>query len=86
MKCGNGIGECQWDVSLHRYEGMKKTIAELIDELSITNIKVFFLIEKVHQDTHTKEDAKKIQVLNRYRSQLVNAINEFFNERQEVKV
>lgn len=65
---------------------MKKTIGALIDELSITNIKVFFLVDKVQKDEHTKEDAKKLQDLNNYRSQLTNAINEYFDERQEVKV
>lgn len=65
---------------------MKKTIGNLIDEVSITNIKIALLIEKVQKDQHTKEDAKKIQDLNRYRSELVNAINEFFNERKEIKV
>jgi len=65
---------------------MKKTIAELIDELGICNQKIFILIDKVHNDTHTREDAKKIQDLNKYRSELKNSINEFFKERQEIKV
>ena len=65
---------------------MKKTVAALIDELSITNIKIFFLVDKVQKDEHTKEDAKKLQELNFYRSKLTNAINEFFNERQEIKI
>ena len=65
---------------------MKKTLAELIDSLTITNIKVFYLIDKVQKNEHSREDAKKIQDLNSYRSQLVNAINEYFNERQDIKV
>ena len=65
---------------------MKKTIGELIDALSVTNIKIFFLVDKVQKDEHTKEDAKKLQDLNSYRSQVTNAINEFFGERKEVKV
>jgi len=65
---------------------MKKTIAELIDELCICNMKVFTLIDKVMADDFIKDDAKKIQALNRYRSQLKNAISSYFNERSEVKV
>lgn len=65
---------------------MRKTPSELIDELSITNIKIFMLVDKVQQNIHTKEDAKKLQDANSYRSQLKNAINEFFNERTETKV
>lgn len=59
---------------------MKKTIADLVDELSITNIKIYFLEERVALNTHTKEEAKKIQDLNRYRSQLKNALSEEFNQ------
>lgn len=65
---------------------MTKTIGELLDILSVTNCKIFYLVDKVQRNEHTKEDAKKIQDLNKYRSELVNAINEFFNERQEIKV
>ena len=64
---------------------MKKTIASLIDELSITNIKIYFLEEKVAANTHTKEDAKKIQDLNRYRAELCNALSEEFNQRINIK-
>lgn len=65
---------------------MKRTIGDLIDTLGITNMKIFFLVEKVQQDTHTREDAKKIQDLNKFRSELVNAINTYFDERQDIKV
>lgn len=65
---------------------MKKTLAELIDELCITNNKIFALVDLVQANLHTKQDAKKLQDLNSYRSQLKNAINEFFNERQEAKL
>ena len=40
---------------------MKKTLGSLIDELSIVNIKIFHLIDKVQKNEHSKEDAKKIQ-------------------------
>lgn len=65
---------------------MNKTIAELIDSFIITNIKIFMLVDRVQKNDFTKEDAKKIQDLNTYRSQLNNAINEYFKERQEVKI
>lgn len=65
---------------------MRKTIQELIDELCIVHCKEFSLIEKVRNNTHTKEEAKKIDDLNNYRSQLKNAIGEYFGERGEIKV
>lgn len=65
---------------------MKKTLAELIDELSVVNIKIFFLIEKIQNNEHTKAEAKKVQDLNKIRSTLKNAINQFSNENQEIKI
>ena len=64
---------------------MKKTIAQLIDELSIVNIKLYHLEDRVADNLHTKEDAKKIQDLNRYRSDLMNALCEEFGERINIK-
>lgn len=64
---------------------MKKSIAELVDLLSIVNCKSFYFVEKVRTNTHTAKDAKKIDELNVYRSQLKNAINEYFKEEQEIK-
>lgn len=58
---------------------MKKTIIELIDELSIVNVKIALLIEKEGDDA-------KISLLNRYRSELKQAMAEYFNERKEIKV
>lgn len=65
---------------------MKKTIGSLIDELSVTNIKIYHLVERIQSNNFEKEDAKKLQDLNSYRSQLTNAINEWANERQEIKI
>jgi len=65
---------------------MNKTIGELIDELGITNNKIFYLVDRVQKDEHTREDAKKIQDLNKLRSKYVSAINEYFGERQQIKV
>lgn len=65
---------------------MQKSVAELIDELSITNCKIFALEERVLQNTHTREDAKRISDLNRYRAALKNALAEHFGERPDIKV
>ena len=65
---------------------MKKLLSEIIDELITIDIKIFYLIEKIERDDYTKDDAKKVQTLNKQRSALKNAISEYFNEREEVKV
>ena len=65
---------------------MKKTIAELIDELSITNIKIFFLIERMQDGKGTIEDGQKIQVLNRHRTELMNAISREFEQKERIKI
>lgn len=65
---------------------MKKTLAQLIDELSVTNIKIFMLVDKVQKNEHTLEEAKRIQDLNTYRSELMNAISEEFKEKQIIKL
>ena len=44
------------------------------------------LVDKVQKNEHTKEDAKKLQEVNSFRSLIVNAINGYFNERQEIKL
>jgi len=64
---------------------MKKTLGEIIDNLITVNIKIFMLVDKIQKNEHTKEDAKKLQDLNSYRSELTNAINSYFKERQEIK-
>jgi hypothetical protein len=65
---------------------MKKSIATLIDELSVTNIKIFMLVDKIQKNEHTKEDAKKLQDLNSYRAELCNALNKEFKQRRIVKL
>ena len=65
---------------------MKKNISTLIDELSVTNIKIFMLVDKVQKNEHTREDAKKLQDLNTYRSELCNALNQEFKEREAIKL
>jgi len=65
---------------------MKKSIATLIDELSVTNIKIFTLVDKVQKNKHTRADAKNLQDLNSFRSELMNALNKQFKQRKIVKV
>lgn len=65
---------------------MKKTIGSLIDESGIVNCKIYHLVQKIQSGNFEKEDAVKLQDLNTYRSQVTNAINEYFHERQEIKV
>jgi hypothetical protein len=66
---------------------MKKTIGQLVDELSVTNIKIFMMVEKIEEGKNTKEDAQKMQTLIKYRSQLTNAINaEFGSTAESTKV
>jgi len=65
---------------------MDKTIGELIDGLTVTNSKIFYLVDKVQSNKHTLEEAKKIQDLNSLRWRYINDINEQFSQRQEIKV
>lgn len=64
---------------------MKKTIATIIDELSVTNIKIYHLVDKIQKNKHTRADAKKLQDLNKFRSALCNALNKEFKEREIIK-
>lgn len=59
---------------------LTKTVSELIDELSITNIKIYHLMEKDDSDSFSR-----LKVLNKYRSDLKNALSDHFKERIEVK-
>ena len=65
---------------------MKKTPAELIDELDTVNMKIFYLVDKIEKGKPDISEVKNLYKLNRYRSKLKNAINEYFNEREEIKV
>lgn len=65
---------------------MKKSLAELIDELITTSNKIYHLIDKVYEDKHSREDAKLIQDLNKKRSKLMSAINEFSDEDKFIKL
>lgn len=65
---------------------MKKSMATLIDELIVTNLKIFYIVEKIQKNKHTRGDAKAAQDLNRYRSELCNAINYEFKHKKNIKV
>jgi len=65
---------------------MKVSVGELIDGLSIVNIKTFYLVDKVQNGSSNVDDQRKIQSLNKRRWEFINAINEYFNERQEIKL
>lgn len=65
---------------------MKKSLGHLIDELISINIKVFMLIDKIQKNEHTKEDSYNCQQLNKYRSKLMNAINEFSGDEKIIKL
>jgi hypothetical protein len=58
-----------------------KTIGQLIDELTITNLKVWHLIDKVMDGTATREEAQAVQTFNLQRSELVRAIDRRLGER-----
>ena len=72
--------------ALDKSKAMKKSMAAIIDELTVTNIKIFHLVEKIEKNKHSLEDAKAAHDLNRYRSELCNALNREFKERENIKV
>ena len=65
---------------------MNKSIGQLIDELCVTNLKVWALVERVEAKTNTVEDAWKMNKLVAYRSKLMSAINERFGDEEITKV
>lgn len=65
---------------------MKKTIGELVDELSIINIKIYMLEDNVEKHLNTiEEDWAKHDLIKR-RSLLKSAINEYFGDKPEIKI
>lgn len=66
---------------------MNKSIGNLIDELSIANIKSFYFQETVmNNDDPVKvsEAAKKAQSTNATRSKLIQAINQYFEDQSNI--
>ena len=72
--------------ALNRSTTMKKTLSALVDELKVKNIKIYHLVDKIRKNEHTREDAKKAQDLNYYRSELCNSLNREFKERENIKI
>jgi hypothetical protein len=69
---------------------LRYSLAELIDMLTIINLKIFMLVDEVEKGSDpnkVSKAAKKTQELNRRRSELKNAINEIAdNIYTEVKI
>lgn len=57
-----------------------KTTGQLIDELSIINIRIWHLIDKVIEGTATPEEAQQVQVYNSQRNEYVRAIDRRLGE------
>ncbi len=69
---------------------MTVSIGELIDRLTIVNLKIFYCVDLIEHSPHERivaENAKKAQLLNKERSRLINEINRVMgSDRVEVKV
>jgi len=58
-----------------------KTLGQLIDELTIVNIRIWHLIDRVTAKTATPEEALAVQKFNGQRTELVRAIDKILGER-----
>lgn len=58
-----------------------KTLGQLIDELTILNIRIWMLIDKVEAGTATTDEAQAVQKHNATRTQYVRAIDRRLGER-----
>ena len=58
-----------------------KTVGQLIDELSILNIRIWHLIDKVTDGSATLEEAQAVQRHNSTRNRLVRAIDRRMGQR-----
>ena len=65
---------------------MEKTLGELVDEISIVNIKIFMMVEQLERHENTIEDAWKMNALVKRRSELRNAINQKIGDKVDIKV
>lgn len=52
-----------------------KTIGELIDELTVANLKIWHLVDRVRAGIASPKEAQLAQIVNDRRAQLVSAIN-----------
>lgn len=69
---------------------MNVSIAEIVDQLIVVNLKIYHLVEiveKENDDPVVAEAARKIQYLNRQRSELKNDLNRGLGHyTEEIKV
>ena len=64
---------------------MNYTIGEIIDKLSITNIKIYHAVMKAHQEEDKKlslELFKKSFEMNKERIRIINEVNKYFDEKK----
>lgn len=62
-------------------------IGDLIDKLSIINIKIWHATEKAHKlknDKKIYEILKKIEIMNTQRREYITAINDFFKIKKDL--
>jgi len=57
-----------------------KTVGQLIDELSIINIRIWMLIDKVMAGTATPEESRSVQVNNAKRNEYVRVIDRILKQ------
>lgn len=65
---------------------MEYSIGELIDKLSIVNIKIFHLVDIIQEDQDNDKvasSARNAQSLNKERSKMINQINKILGDLQE---
>jgi hypothetical protein len=65
---------------------MERTLGDLVDALSVVNIKIFMMVDSLERHENSVEDAWKMNNLVKQRSQLRSAINEKVGEEKEIKV
>ena len=58
-----------------------KTIGQLCDELSIVNIRIWMLIDKVMDGTASVAQAQLVQVHNAQRNELIRGIDRLLGQR-----
>ena len=63
------------------------SVGELIDKLSVVNIKIFMLVDVVQTDKNNDivaEAARKLQLLNLQRNTLINEVNQRLQQNREI--
>lgn len=65
---------------------MNQTIGDLIDKLSIINIKIWDATQKAHESKEKKtinDFLMKIEIMNSQRREYIQAINNFFGDKND---